>query len=106
MNDGLTQKQRSMIASVLAASPAVEEVVLFGSRAMGNYKPASDVDLFLLGKDIGMDELLLLHRGIDDLPLTIEVDLLADTMLQSLDVRRHIQKHGRKWWSRASGLVE
>lgn len=105
MNDGLTQQQRMRIAFVLSSCPAVEEVILFGSRAMGNYKPASDVDLFLIGKNIGMDELLQLHRGIDDLPMAIEVDLLADTMLQSPDVRRHIQEHGRKWWSRASGLV-
>ena len=41
MNDGLTQNQRTMIAAVLAACPSVEEAVLFGSRAMGNYKPAS-----------------------------------------------------------------
>ena len=104
MNDGLTQNQRTMIAAVLPACPSVEEAVLFGSRAMGNYKPASDVDLFLMGKGIGMDELLQLHRGIDDLPLPIEVDLLAETMLQSPDVRRHIQDHGRRWWSRSSGL--
>ena len=103
-NDGLTQKQRSMIASVLEACPAVKEAILFGSRAMGNYKPASDVDLFLVGEKIGMNELLQLHRGIDDLPLPIDVDLLADTMLQSPDVRRHIRQHGRLWWLRFSGL--
>ena len=103
-NDGLTQKQRSMIASVLEACPAVKEAILFGSRAMGNYKPASDVDLFLVGEKIGMNELLQLHRGIDDLPLPIDVDLQADTMLQSPDVRRHIRQHGRLWWRRSSGL--
>ncbi|MBP3499912.1 MAG: nucleotidyltransferase domain-containing protein [Akkermansia sp.] len=103
-NDGLTQKQRSMIASVLEACPAVKEAILFGSRAMGNYKPASDVDLFLVGEKIGMNELLQLHRGIDDLPLPIDVDLLADTMLQSPDVRRHIRQHGHLWWLRSSGL--
>ncbi len=105
MNDGLTQKQRAMIASVLEACPAVNEVILFGSRAMGNYKPASDADFFLIGEGIGMTELLQIHRVIDDLPLSIDVDLLADTMLHSPDVRRHIRQHGRLWWSRTSGLL-
>ena len=105
MNDGLTQNQRCMIAAVLESCPAVEEAVLFGSRAMGNYKPASDVDLFLIGKGIGIDELLQLHRGMDDLPLAVDVDLLADTMLQSADVRRHIRERGFCWWKRATGLV-
>ena len=104
MNDGLTPPQRTMIASVLEACPAVESVILFGSRAMGNYKPSSDVDLFLIGKGIGMDELFQLHRGMDDLPLPVDVDLLAETMLQSPDVRRHIHEHGCAWWSRSSGL--
>ena len=104
MTDGLTQNQRSMIAAVLAACPAVEKVILFGSRAMGNFKPASDIDLFLIGKGIGMNELIRLHRGMDDLPLPMDVDLLADTMLQSEDVLRHISEHGRCWWSRPDGL--
>ena len=105
MNDGLTDAQRHMIAGVLSSCPAVQKAILFGSRAMGNYKPASDIDLFLLGEGIGMDELLHLHREIDDLPLSVDVDLLADTMLQSPDVRRHIQEHGRLWWSRFVGLI-
>lgn len=94
-----------MIAGVLAACPEVEAAVLFGSRAMGNYKPASDVDLFLQGGKIGMEQLIQLHRDMDDLPLPVDVDLLADTMLKSEDVRRHIQKHGRIWWQRETGLV-
>lgn len=94
-----------MIAGVLAACPEVEAVVLFGSRAMGNYKPASDVDLFIQGGKIGVEQLVQLHRGMDDLPLSVDVDLVADTMLKSVDVRRHIQKHGRIWWLRETGLV-
>ena len=105
MNDGLTPAQRNMIAAVLSSCPEVEEAILFGSRAMGNYKPSSDVDLFLIGPAINMDKLLYLHRGIDDLPLPIDVDFLADNMLSSEDVRNHIRKHGRTWWTRKAGLL-
>lgn len=52
-----------------------------------------------------MDKLLYLHRGIDDLPLPIDVDLLADNMLSSEDVRNHISRHGRSWWTRKAGLL-
>ncbi len=31
---------------------AVEQAVIFGSRAKGNYKKGSDVDIAILGKDI------------------------------------------------------
>ena len=44
MNDGLTDAQRHMIAGVLSSCPAVQKAILFGSRAMGNYKPASDIE--------------------------------------------------------------
>jgi len=47
---GLTEERREKIKSVLACFPNIEEVVIFGSRALGNYRLASDVDLAVKGK--------------------------------------------------------
>lgn len=35
-------------AALLAGHPEVEEIVVFGSFANGNYSPGSDLDIFLL----------------------------------------------------------
>jgi predicted nucleotidyltransferase len=47
MKYGLSEKQLMEITSKLAEIPEIEEAVLFGSRAIGTYKEASDIDIAL-----------------------------------------------------------
>lgn len=51
---GLSPEELEIIRQAVARSPEVEKCILFGSRAKGNYRRGSDVDLVLLGK--GVDE--------------------------------------------------
>lgn len=101
MNDGLSDVRRQQIIDVLKTHPAVVGIVLFGSRAMGTYKPASDVDICLQGQGITMPIILGLMNSIDELNLPIDVDLIAEHTIQSADLRRHISSHGRTWWQRS-----
>jgi predicted nucleotidyltransferase len=45
MNYGLDDASIKRIQEVFARFPQVEEVLLYGSRAMGNFRPGSDIDL-------------------------------------------------------------
>lgn len=45
LSDGLTAKVRSGIREVFSQIPQIRKAVLFGSRAMGTWRPASDIDL-------------------------------------------------------------
>ncbi len=47
---GLTSKLISGIKRVFSKYQQIDEVLIYGSRAMGNFKPASDIDLTLEGK--------------------------------------------------------
>lgn len=100
MNDGLSDARRQQIIDVLKTHPAVEGIVLFGSRAMGTYKPASDVDICLQGQAVTMSVILALMNSIDELNLPIDVDLIAEHTIQSADLRRHLTAHGCSWWQR------
>jgi predicted nucleotidyltransferase len=51
-NTGLTENDLQEIASVLKQFPEIDEALLFGSRAKGNYKNGSDVDLALKGSGL------------------------------------------------------
>jgi len=44
-NIGVTETDKEEILKVLKKFPEVEEAIIFGSRALGNHKPGSDVDL-------------------------------------------------------------
>ncbi len=51
MKYGLSEQTRQKICDVFVQYPQVEEVVLYGSRAKGDYKNGSDIDLTLHGGD-------------------------------------------------------
>lgn len=44
---GLTQQEQDLICGVLRAHPEIAEAKIFGSRAKGNSRPNSDIDLAL-----------------------------------------------------------
>jgi len=56
---GLTASHSEAILQRLAQNPAVETVVLYGSRALGRHRPSSDIDLFLQAPGMRLDDLLL-----------------------------------------------
>jgi predicted nucleotidyltransferase len=45
----LKEGLRAAIKEVLASYPEVEEAILYGSRVLGHHRPASDIDLTLVG---------------------------------------------------------
>ena len=50
---GLPEAAVVAIQQVLASHPEVEAAILYGSRALGRHRPASDIDLTLIGPAIG-----------------------------------------------------
>ena len=48
----------------LAAQPKVRKVVLFGSRARGDYSPGSDIDLAVSAPGLGFNEFLDLRASL------------------------------------------
>jgi predicted nucleotidyltransferase len=49
---GLKPGDLEMICRILEKEPNIEQALIFGSRAKGNYKPGSDVDIALKGKNL------------------------------------------------------
>ena len=67
MKYGLTQTAVGRICAVFARFPAVEKAVLYGSRAKGNFKPGSDIDLTLYGEALTSDLCSAIASALDDL---------------------------------------
>ncbi len=49
---GLSEKNIKELTSILASFPHIEEAIIYGSRAKGNYRSGSDVDLSLKGAEL------------------------------------------------------
>ncbi|MEA1961968.1 MAG: nucleotidyltransferase domain-containing protein [Bacillota bacterium] len=100
MRFGLTQDTLKQIINVIAQNSKVEEVTLFGSRAMGNYKNGSDIDLALKGEDLDMDDLLEMGVILDELDLPYHVDLLVLEKIENRELIDHISRVGEKIFCR------
>jgi predicted nucleotidyltransferase len=92
---GLSEATIQKIQQVLAKYPQVEKAVLYGSRAKGNFKNGSDIDLSLQGdKDLTLDILYKIDRELDDLLLPYTIDLSIFEQLSNPDFIEHIQRAG------------
>lgn len=94
MKFGLKEEMLQKIRQVFSRSPEVEEVVLYGSRAKGNYKPGSDVDLTLKGTKVDLSVLNKISLELDDLLLPYTFDLSIYHHLDNTELVDHIQRVG------------
>lgn len=75
MNSGLTESTTAQIRDVFSKHPEIDQVILYGSRAKGNYKPGSDIDLTLIGSSITQNVLSQIQSEFDMGPLPYRFDL-------------------------------
>ena len=98
---GLPPAAVEKIRGVLAAHPRVERAVIYGSRAKGNQKPGSDIDLALIGDGLDYRELLGIQDELDELLLPYMIDLSLLDRIRHAGLREHIQRVGREFFRRA-----
>lgn len=93
---GLTLTDIECISVTLRKHPEVEKAVIYGSRAMGNYKPGSDVDLALIGnkitEEVAWDVSIELN---EHSPLPYKFDVLAYFNLSNQALSKHIDQYGQ-----------
>ena len=92
---GLKETTIEKICGVFAKYPQVEKAVLYGSRAKGNYKNGSDIDLTLCGgQDLTLNVMYKIATELDDLLLPYTIDLSIFGQLTDPDFIEHIQRVG------------
>jgi uncharacterized protein len=102
---GLNLSTIDRINQVFAQYPEIEQAVLYGSRAKGNYRRGSDIDLALIG-DLSYNQLLHLETAIDDLLLPYKVDLSLCAQIDDPDLLAHIQRVGAVFYPVQSSIVK
>ncbi len=99
MRFGLKEAVIKQINSVFAKSNCVEKVIIYGSRAMGNYKPGSDIDFTLIGKKINLQKLNKIDLRLDDLLLPWIFDLSIYHYVHNPELIKHINRKGKVFFS-------
>ncbi len=91
---GLSDEVIQSLKSVFQKHQAIEKVLIYGSRAKGNFRPGSDIDLTLIGQQLTTTDLLKIENEIDDLLLEYKIDLSLQKQIDDPNVIDHIQRVG------------
>lgn len=101
MNFGLKDSDLDYIKKTIEKFPEIEKAVIFGSRAMGNYKPGSDIDIGIYGENITFDTVSALHTMLEEMgPLPYFFDIVDYTHLNHKELKEHIDRIGKVIYER------
>ena len=91
---GLKENHISAINSVFKQYEDVEKAILYGSRAKGNFRNGSDIDLTLIGCDLDIKTLFKIDNDLDELLLPYKFDLSIFSKIENPDLIDHIKRIG------------
>lgn len=97
---GLSKDDIARIKEVFEKYAQLEEVLIYGSRAMGTYKPASDIDITLKGKDIDFDVQQQIEFDLDDLLLPYKFDISIHDKINHPEFLDYIERVGKKFYKK------
>ena len=91
---GLKDTVIEKIQKVFSKYEAIDKALLFGSRAKGNHRNGSDIDLSLVGETLDLQLLFRIENEIDDLLLPYKIDLSIFHNIENPDLIAHINRVG------------
>ncbi|MDR0307793.1 MAG: nucleotidyltransferase domain-containing protein [Chitinispirillales bacterium] len=96
---GLPDKTVALINEIFTKYPAIEKVLIYGSRARGDYRNGSDIDLTVIG-DITVRDKIHISGLIDDLPIPYMCDLSIFKNIKNENLVEHIERVGQVFYER------
>jgi len=96
---GLSDKTINMINEIFSRYPGIEKVVIYGSRARGDYRNGSDIDLTIHG-DVSFDDKCRISGLIYDLPIPYICDLSIFKDIKNENLTEHIERVGQIFYKR------
>ena len=94
-NFGISDKSYQLILSAFSKFPEVEKVKVFGSRAKGNYKNGSDIDLAISGENCTNKTAMNLNGLLnEEIPVPYHIDVVCYNQLKHAELKEHIDRVG------------
>lgn len=98
---GLLDADMEAIAFVLGQEPRVEKAFIFGSRAKGNYRNGSDIDLALQGEDLDFNTISRISYQLnEETNMPYKFDVLNYRSIKEPTLIEHIDRVGIGFYSR------
>lgn len=97
---GLHTEQLIEIQHTIAGNPNVTEAILFGSRAKGNQRSGSDVDIVLKGDQLTFDDILNIGVQFEESYLPFTFDVILFDHIKESELLDHIERVGANIFKR------
>lgn len=96
MKFGLMVEAITQIANLISFFPEMHRAIIFGSRAMGNFKSGSDVDIALKDENITPEIVTEInYRLNEETSMPYFLDVAAYDELQNQNLIVHIDQFGK-----------
>ena len=100
MTFGLSETTIEKIKSVFRQHPEIEEVIIYGSRAKGNFREGSDIDFTMKGAYLTSAIRSKVAIQIDELNTPYLFDISIFNQINNRDLEKHIQNYGKTFYKR------
>jgi uncharacterized protein len=85
----------SHICTIFSSFNQIDEAIIYGSRAKGNYKPGSDIDITLKGCGLDLHYVNQIRNKLDMLDLPQHFDVTVYSQINNPDLLAHIDRVGK-----------
>jgi predicted nucleotidyltransferase len=99
-DSGLDSDEILKMRKVFSKYLNIQKVILYGSRAMGKWKPYSDIDLTVLGNEVSLEDIHEIECELDYLLLPYKIDLSIVDQIGNQDLVEHINRVGIVFYDR------
>ena len=100
MRFGLSDFTIDTLTEIFQTFPEIEKVVLYGSRAKGNFREGSDIDITLFGDNLEDRTASNLLGKLDDSVLPYLFDVSIFDNLTNENLKDHIKRVGKVLYQR------
>jgi predicted nucleotidyltransferase len=90
---GLKENVLLSVTETFRNDPRILGAAMFGSRAKGDHKSYSDVDIVLFG-DLNHTDVERVMCDLDELPFIYKFDVVAYDLIDNPALREHIERVG------------
>lgn len=97
---GLTEQHIESIRGILSHFYEVEQAVIYGSRAKGNYKAASDIDLTLKGSLVNTEVMNRIKLASDESQVPYIIDYSVFNHISNEELIDHINRVGKLFYEK------
>lgn len=103
MKFGLTDTELESIVNAFRQFKEIEEVLLFGSRAMNTFKPTSDIDLAIKGAKLTLNTITSLNAQLEELSVVYMFDVVNYNKVDNPKFIKHIDRYGIRIYAQTKG---